>query len=243
MQVVEVLGTRICDIGLAELLDRVSTAAFQRERLTVGYVNAHVMDTAAREPKLAGFLDRADIVYCDGWGPVLAARITGKRLGPRMTGADWILDLCSVAAAEALPMGLVASEPGVADKAARVLEGRYPGLSFSFVFHGFFKKSGSENDRVIREITRWDPRILLVGMGTPLQEQWIMDNREALGDRVVWAVGAMADYVSGKLKRAPEWMLEAKLEWLFRLCQEPGRLSSRYIRGNARLLKRLLFSL
>jgi N-acetylglucosaminyldiphosphoundecaprenol N-acetyl-beta-D-mannosaminyltransferase len=82
--------------------------------------------------------------------------------------------------------------------------------------------------------------ILLVGFGTPVQERWIAHNFQALHVPVVWAVGALVDFVAGKQRRAPEWMLAHDLEWLGRLAAEPRRMWRRYLVGNPLFFYRVI---
>ena len=101
----------------------------------------------------------------------------------------------------------------------------------------------SEGYTKMKPVTGWwsilSP-ILLVGLGTPLQEKWIARNFDELDVPVVWAVGALMDYVAGKMPRAPRWMLDHGLEWLFRFLVEPRRMFRRYIIGNPVFILRVL---
>ncbi|HID07961.1 MAG TPA: glycosyltransferase, partial [Armatimonadetes bacterium] len=206
----------------------------------VMYANVHVLNTAYRDPDLRRILNRAELVYCDGAGVKLGARILGKHLPERMTGADWIHELCQACQETGMTLYLLGGEPGVAAKAAEVLATRYPGLSIVGTHHGHYNHTGPENDVVIAEINALQPDILLVGFGTPLQEKWIDHHFERLDVPVVWAVGALVDFVTGKKPRAPRWMLDHGLEWLYRLWSEPGRLWRRYVVGNPLFLWRVL---
>jgi N-acetylglucosaminyldiphosphoundecaprenol N-acetyl-beta-D-mannosaminyltransferase len=84
------------------------------------------------------------------------------------------------------------------------------------------------------------PDILFVGFGTPEQEHWVLDHWERLDAKIIWPVGALVDYISGRVRRAPEWMQRYSLEWLFRLMLEPRRMFVRYILGNPRFLIRIM---
>jgi len=196
------------------------------------YANVHVLNVAYHNPELRRILNGADLVYCDGAGVKLGAHILGKDLPERMTGADWIYDLCQSCQKTGITLYLLGGEPGVAEEAARVLTTRYPGLNVVGTHHGHYDHDGPENDAVIAEINALHPDILLVGFGTPLQEKWIDRHFERLQVPVVWAVGALVDFVTGKKPRAPRWMLDHGLEWLYRLWMEPGRLWKRYVVGN-----------
>jgi len=232
---IRLLDVRIDRLHLSELLDRVLKAVRKREKTMVLYVNVHSMNIRRDNSVYADILERADIVYCDGVGVLLGARLAGRPLPERMTGADWIWDLCGLAVRENLSLFLLAGEPGAADEAAGILQARYPGLQIAGTLPGY-----DIGPQSIEQINRSRPHILLVGMGTPRQERWISDHRAELNVPVVWAVGALFDFVSGRIPRGPRWMTEHGLEWLCRLAVEPKKLWRRYLIGNPRFFWRLL---
>lgn len=229
---VRILGVHVDNLSLSDLIRQIERFATSGGHYRVMYANVHVLNVAYHDSELRRILNRADLVYCDGAGIKLGARILGQYLPERMTGADWIHDLCQSCQVTGMTLYLLGGEPGVAAEAARVLTTRYPGLRVVGTHHGHYDHGGPENDAVIAEINALHPNILLVGFGTPLQEKWIDRYSERLEVPVVWAVGALVDFVTGKKPRAPQWMLDYGLEWLYRLCTEPRRLWKRYIMGN-----------
>jgi N-acetylglucosaminyldiphosphoundecaprenol N-acetyl-beta-D-mannosaminyltransferase len=237
---VDILGTRVDGVSLAGLLKRVEEFVASGGRHRVLYANVHVLNTACRDPELRRVLNRADLVYCDGAGVKLGAWLLGHRLPERMTGADWIHELCAFCQERGFSLYFLGAEPGVAALAAEKLRAKYPGLIISGTHHGHYEHYGPQDDEVIAEINALRPDILLVGFGTPLQEKWIAHHSARLEAPVVWAVGALVDFVSGKTPRAPRWMLNHGLEWLYRLLTEPRRLFGRYVIGNPLFIGRVL---
>jgi len=232
-----VLGVRIDGVRRWELVERVVQSARRRARMTVLYVNAHCMNLQARDDIYRDLLADADIVYCDGMGVLLAARMTGQTIPERMTGADWIEDLCQAARRHDLSLYLLGAKPEVVLLAAEALRTRYPGLRIVGASDGY-----DVGPDTIAEINQSRPDILLVGMGPPRQEKWIAQHRAELKVPVVWAVGGLFDVVSGCVPRGPRWMTQHGLEWLCRLVVEPRRLWRRYLLGNPRFLWRVLMS-
>jgi len=204
------------------------------------YANVHVLNTAYRDSELRRILNQAHLIYCDGAGVKLGARLLGHHLPERMTGADWVYDLCRSCERTGATLYFLGGEPGVADDAAQVLTARYPALAIVGAHHGHYDHNGPQNDAVIAEINALRPDILFVGFGTPLQEKWLDHYSELLDVPVIWAVGALVDFVAGNKPRAPQWMLDHGLEWLYRLWSEPQRLWKRYIVGNPLFLWRVL---
>lgn len=205
-------------------------------RTTVLYANVHVMNTAYRNLQLRERLRSAGTVYCDGSGVRLGARILGASLPPRLTAADWVDALCAEAARAKIRLFFVGGAEGVAAKAANVLRERHSGLEIVGTHHGFLDERGSR--AVVDAMNRSDAALVLVGMGSPTQEVWIDEWRDAIEAPVVWAVGALLDFVAGVQRRAPRWMTENHLEWLWRLGTDPVRLGRRYVLGNPLFLAR-----
>jgi N-acetylglucosaminyldiphosphoundecaprenol N-acetyl-beta-D-mannosaminyltransferase len=229
---VDVLGVGVDRLDRDGLFDAVAALIAARGRATVAYVNVHVLNVAAHDPELRAFLAAADVCYCDGDGVRLGARILGEALPERMTGADWIWDLAARAEGR-WRIFWVGGEPGVTAEAARRLQERFPRLEIA-TEHGFH----ADDSVVLERIAAFAPDLVLVGMGTPLQERWVARNRAAIAAPVVWVLGATADFVSGKVSRGPAW-LHDRQEWLARLFVDPRRLWRRYLVGNAVFLARV----
>src|SRR4051794_7239800 len=206
----------------------------------VMYVNAHVLNQSLEHPQLRAALNEADLVYCDGYGVRLAAKALEVQIPHRMTGADWIWDLASLCEAAGLSIYLLGSEPGYAAEAAERLRTRYRGLRIAGSHHGYFEVGSPHDDRVLEDINARAPDVLLVGMGTPKQELWVQRNAARADVGVLWTVGALFDYVSGRTPRAPGWLADNGLEWIFRLAIEPQRMWRRYLLGNPVFVSRVI---
>jgi N-acetylglucosaminyldiphosphoundecaprenol N-acetyl-beta-D-mannosaminyltransferase len=232
---IRLLDIRVDRVRLNELLAVVRSTVRQGTRLTVMYVNVHCMNVAGHDREYRALLGNADIVYCDGTGVRLGARIAGLELPARMTGADWIHDLCRLAARERYSLFFLGGPPGVAAEAAALLQQTYPGLRIAGTCPGFRLDS-----QTARTVSESGADIVLVGMGTPRQERWIAANRDSLDVPVVWAVGALFEFVTGRIPRGPMWMTQHGLEWVYRLWAEPGKLWRRYLIGNPLFLARIV---
>jgi len=237
---VDVLGVPITPWTWPELRDRICHWASgpTERRETILYANVHVLNSAVRDPNLTRILRGASTVYCDGSGVRLGAWLLGSSIPTRITGADFIDDLCRALASRGLSLFLLGGSPGVADQARRTLAGRHPDLRFAGTHHGYF--TAEDSMRVVEAVNSSRPDVILVGMGTPRQEAWIDANRQHLRVRVVWAVGALLDFVSEKEQRAPNWMTKWHLEWLGRLLANPSRQWRRYVLGNPLFVVRVI---
>ena len=227
------------DLGRpSELLETLSGWAGERRARRVMYVNAHVVNQSRDNPELLAALRRADLVYCDGYGVRLAARALELPVPHRMTGADWVWELAGLCEQAGRSLYLLGSDPPIARLAAERLREHYPELRVAGWHHGYFDLDSPHNERVIEDIAEKQPDIVLVGMGSPKQELWV----DRYGDRLetlTWTVGALFDYVSGRVPRAPHWLADNGLEWIFRLAIEPNRMWRRYLVGNPAFLARV----
>jgi N-acetylglucosaminyldiphosphoundecaprenol N-acetyl-beta-D-mannosaminyltransferase len=239
---VDVLGVGVDPVGVEELNAEIENLVRRGEHGLVLNVNAHCLNLCYEDPKLRRFLNGARVVFCDGAGVMLGARILGERIPARITYADWIWELADFAAARGFSLYFLGARPGVAQEAARRLKERYPDLKLAGVHHGYFDHGAgsAENEAVVDGINAAAPDILLVAFGMPLQERWLMENWHRLDASVALTGGAVFDYVSGRLRRGPRLLTRSGFEWLARLLLEPGRLWRRYLVGNLLFLSRVL---
>jgi N-acetylglucosaminyldiphosphoundecaprenol N-acetyl-beta-D-mannosaminyltransferase len=239
---IDILGVGVDPLTVEELHVEVGRLVRGGKRGLVLNVNAHCLNLCYEDPKLRDFLNGAEVVFCDGAGVRLAASILSRRIPERITYAEWAWRLAAFAAAQGFSLYFLGGRPGVAREAARRLIESFPDLKIVGVRHGYFDHSAgsAENEAVVAEINAAAPDILLVGLGMPLQERWLMENRERIGAGVVLTGGAVFDYVSGGLRRGPRLLTDNGFEWLARLFGEPRRLWRRYLVGNPLFLLRVL---
>ena len=239
---VDVLGVGVDPITVAGLHTEIARLVRGRSFGLVFNVNAHCLNLCYEDRALRDALNGADVVFCDGAGVMLAARMLGGRIPARITYAAWIWQLAGFAAAEGFSVYFLGARPGVAQEAARRLRERYPDLRIIGTRHGYFDHSAgsAENEAVLEEINAAAPDILLVGLGMPLQEHWLAQNRHRLDAGVALTCGAVFDYASESVLRGPRLLTENGFEWLARLLREPRRLWRRYLFGNPLFLLRVL---
>jgi N-acetylglucosaminyldiphosphoundecaprenol N-acetyl-beta-D-mannosaminyltransferase len=160
---------------------------------------------------------KADLLVPDSIGIVWAGRLRA-----RVPGVDMVDELAKRAAARRYTMFLVGSKDGIANKAATELIRRYPGLKIVGARSGYF--SPEQEKKLVEEIRSVKPDILLVGLGMGKQEKWIVDHLRSLHVPVSLGVGGSFDVIAGETRRAPEWIRNAGLEWLYRFAQQPTRV-------------------
>lgn len=230
------LGLRFRNLTLTEAADLLIDAAANGTRRTVFFVNAHCANVADRDPRYARLLTQADLLFADGSGMALAARLWGRRLRDNVNGTDLFPLLCAAAARTGVPLALFGAAPGVAESCAERMRAAHPGLDIVLTRHGY--PPPEEESRLIADINRSGAGILLVAQGVPLQEHWIERHAGALETPVLMGVGALFDFYAGTVPRAPRILRRLGIEWAFRLLIEPRRLFSRYVLGNPRFILR-----
>jgi N-acetylglucosaminyldiphosphoundecaprenol N-acetyl-beta-D-mannosaminyltransferase len=202
-----------------------------KEFRTVFFINAHCFNVAQKNHSYAKILNQCDLLLNDGIGINIAARCTGIKLKANMNGSDFTPQLLKLAAEKGKRIFLLGSKPGVAEKCRMELEKSNPSIKICGTHHGYFK--AEENENIIHRIRESGADVLLAGMGVPAQEFWIMNNKEALPQiKMAIAAGAVMDFISGNIRRAPSWIRKIKMEWLYRFLMEPKRLFKRYCIGN-----------
>ncbi len=161
------------------------------------------------------------------WGKALGLPVSSEH---RCTYLDWRDDFWAVAAQRGWRVFYLGGAPGVAEEAATRLMKQWPGVHIA-THHGYFDQDPASRDsaQVLAQINVFQPHVLMVGMGMPIQERWITRNYEALATGVVLSVGAAFDYEAGVQTAAPRVLGALGLEWLFRLASQPRRLFRRYL--------------
>ena len=239
---INILGVQVHPLTVDQLHEELAQLIETDSHAEVLHVNVHGMNLSADNPWLRDYLNQAEIVFCDGAGIILGARILGQHIPERITYADWMWQLAEFAAARGYSFYFLGAKPGIAQTAADRMIARFPELKLVGVRDGYFNKDNGhpDNEAVLADINAARPNILIVGMGMPMQERWLLDNWNRIDANIALTGGAVFDYISGDLKRAPAWMTNNGLEWLGRLLIEPRRLWQRYIVGNPVFLARVI---
>lgn len=204
------------------------------EARVLAFVNAHAMNMVADSPPFYQALMSADVVVRDGIGVSLLMQLLNQTPGQNLNGTDLIPRL--LARSNGLPIALFGTQEPWLTNAHQVVREKLAPDSPCITAHGFM---GLQD--YIRLAVRHKPRVIVLGMGMPRQEEVAAALRGALGAPcLIICGGAVIDFLGGKVQRAPRWMRRTGLEWAFRLGREPTRLFDRYVRGNPRFLKRAL---
>ena len=228
----KLLGVEIDAMTMEELHAVIARAVAERRKWIVAHHNMHSIYLANRDPRMRDLYRRARCVHVDGMALIFLGRLLGLdlRREHRVTYVDWVRPLMAFAARQRLRVFYVGSRPGVAARGAALLQQEIPALDIATA-HGYIGTGSDDPDnrRVLAEIERFRPDILMVGMGMPRQEHWILDNLTQIHAHAILTSGACMDYVAGAVPTPPRWMARIGFEWLYRLWSEPSRLWRRYL--------------
>lgn len=240
MKQIKLLGVRITDCTKDELNSYIcQTIRFGRKEPILN-VNINCMNLAWELPWLRQFLNTTPVVFCDGEGVRLGARLLGLHIREKITYSRWIWELADLSESMSFTWYLVGGRQQVIEGAEKRLKSKYPNLQMLGFRSGYFVNS-REIEQTVADINSKKPNILILGMGMPAQEKWLMDNLCRLETNVVLTGGAVFDYISGYSIMTPDFFYKLKLEWFYRLMLEPRRLFMRYVIGNPLFFMRVIF--
>lgn len=183
--------------------------------------NPEIVMEAQTDRELLQILRAADMVIPDGIGVVWASKYTQYPLRERVAGYDLVQKVFSKVKDTEYTAYFFGGAPGVATAAAKRMMKQYPGLKIVGTHNGYF--DAKEEKKIIYEIKKLAPSILLVGLGAPKQEKWIYENMRLIGAKVCIGVGGSFDVMAGTVKRAPGIFQKLGLEWCYRLISQPSR--------------------
>lgn len=222
---------------VSQSADRAADQLLERGRKArVAFVNAHCVNTMEHDPHYRAALMTADHVLPDGLGVDLAARMNGEPLAANLNGTDFVPELLRKAASKGRSVFLFGGMPGVAAAAGERLAQDIPGLRIAGTRDGY--AGAEETEAAIAAINDSGADIVLVAMGVPMQDLWLAQHAPRLDAGLTLGVGALFDFLAGRVARAPDVVRKARLEWAWRLAIEPRRMARRYIVGNAVFMAR-----
>jgi len=235
---VSVLGVPVANLRMAEVIDKLATWLDGEQTRFVAFLNAHCANVARRNGEFLRALSQADLVLADGIGVRIAGVILGQPICENVNGTDLLPRFCTHLVGRRVY--LLGAADGVAADVARRLQTSFPGLVVVGTHHGYF--DAQQGGAIADEISASHAEVLLVAMGVPGQELFIARHLQRLDVRLVLGVGGLFDFIAGRIPRAPLWMRELGLEWVYRLLREPGRMWRRYLVGNGLFVARVLWA-
>lgn len=214
------MGVGFDNLTKTEFIDRAKTMLATREKGYVVTPNAEIVYEAVQDASFRDLLNGAAMVLPDGAGVVLGAKILGTPLKEKVAGIEFGEEICKLLAETGGKLYLLGSKPGIADQAGQKLKTKYPGLTVCGTADGYFKDEAA----VVTKINEAAPDVVFVCLGAPKQEKFIRNHLDEMNATLYLGLGGSLDGYAGVAQRAPRWMINLSLEWLYRLMKEPKRL-------------------
>jgi len=225
------LGVPLDNLSLAQTLEAVDEMVRSGGKGYVVTPNVDHIIQVVKNPFLAQIYENAVLSLADGMPVLWAMRFLRKKFGEKVSGSDLMPGICRLSALRGYRVFLMGGRKGIADRAARGLQNRFPTLTISDTYSPSFEFEHNqiESERMVNRVNASNSHILLMCCGTPKSELWILNNIAKLGINVAFSLGASIDLAAGQLRRAPRFLQYMGLEWFWRLYHEPRRLWRRYL--------------
>ncbi|MBT2153196.1 WecB/TagA/CpsF family glycosyltransferase [Pseudoalteromonas tetraodonis] len=237
MKRIEFLKAPMDIATMQETVTFIESRIEQKQFLQHVVVNVAKIVNMQKDPVLAESVKACEVINIDGMGVVFGARFLGHDVPERVAGVDLFHELLAMSAKRDFPVFLLGATEEVVNKTAEVVKAQNPNLNIAGYHDGYFWQ---DEEAVVTKIRESGAKLLFVAITSPKKENFINKWQDKLGVDFVMGVGGTFDVVAGKVKRAPQWMQKAGLEWLYRVIQEPGRMWKRYLKTNTKFLMLLL---
>ena len=237
------LGVNIDNNSMSESVDLLIRSSQSAVTKQFAFVNADCLNIAATHKTYRDTMNQCDQVFADGSGIRIACQLHHIGLKDNVNGTDMLPLLCEQAAAQGISLFFLGGKEGTAEQAAANLIKQFPTLNIVGCHHGYLSQDNATQEtkqQVIEQINQSGAQLLLVGMGAPMQDQWISAHKAELNVGAAMGVGGLFDFFANNVSRAPIAVRQVGMEWIWRLGQEPKRMWKRYVVGNPVFLARVL---
>lgn len=232
---IHILNTHIDNFSMTESLELIDKHISTQQSLHHVVVNAGKIVAMQDDAQLMQSVNEADLINADGQAVVWASKILGKPLKERVAGIDLMANLVELAHKKEYKIFFLGAKEEVVKKVVQTYTAQYTENIIAGYRNGYF--STEDEKDIANEIAASGAQILFVAISSPTKENFLYTHKETLSKVFfVMGVGGSFDVVAGLVKRAPKWMQNLGLEWLYRLLQEPQRMWKRYLLGNTKFV-------
>ena len=217
---IDVMGIGFDNLTMQEFVNRAEAMLDEGRRGYVVTPNAEIVYEAIHDEAFRSLVNHAALVLPDGAGVILGAKILGNPIREKVPGIEFGEQICALLAKRGGRLYLLGSKPGIAEQAGENLKKKYPGLTVCGTADGYFQDEAA----VVEQINAARPDVVFVCLGAPKQETFMKNHQAELSATLMLGLGGSLDGYAGVVQRAPRWMINLSLEWLYRLVKEPKRL-------------------
>ena len=235
---IKFLNTYIDNLTMNEALNVVDELVTQRTPSYVVTPNLDHIVTIETDSEFAEIYENANLIVADGKPLIWISKILKTPIKEKISGSDFFPKICELAAYKGYSIYILGAAEGVGKKAAENLKNKYPDLNIAGTYSPAFgfEEDNRELQKIREKILKAKPDILAVSLGSPKGEKFIYRHLKEYDVPLSISIGATIDFEAGKIKRAPEWISAIGFEWLFRITQDPKRLTKRYWNDAIRIL-------
>lgn len=236
---IKFMNTCIDNLTMSETLNEIDKLIQKKNCSYVVTPNVDHIVRLEKDEELQKVYKNASLILTDGKPLIWISKWYKTLIKEKISGSDLFPRVCQLAANKNYTMYLLGAAEGVADTAARNLMKKYPGLNIVGTYSPpfGFEKNEQEMNKIKTQIQEVHPDILIVGLGCPKQEKFMYYHCKELGVPISFGLGASIDFEAGNIKRAPKWMSNHGLEWLYRFSKEPKRLFKRYFVDDLKIIQ------
>lgn len=236
---IKFMNTDIDNLTMEETLNEIDKLIQKKNCSYVVTPNVDHIVRLEKDEELQKVYKNASLILTDGKPLIWISKWYKTPIKEKISGSDLFPRVCQLAANKNYTMYLLGAAEGVADTAARNLMKKYPGLNIVGTYSPpfGFEKNEQEMNKIKTQIQDVHPDILIVGLGCPKQEKFMYYHCKELGVPISFGLGASIDFEAGNIKRAPKWMSNHGLEWLYRFSKEPKRLFKRYFVDDLKIIQ------
>lgn len=236
---IKFMNTCIDNLTMSETLNEIDKLIQKKICSYVITPNVDHIVRLEKDEELQKVYKNASLILTDGKPLIWISKWYKTPIKEKISGSDLFPRVCQLAANKNYTMYLLGAAEGVADTAARNLMKKYPGLNIVGTYSPpfGFEKNEQEMNKIKAQIQDVHPDILIVGLGCPKQEKFMYYHCKELGVPISFGLGASIDFEAGNIKRAPKWMSNHGLEWLYRFSKEPKRLFKRYFVDDIKIIQ------
>lgn len=238
MNRISFMNTTVDNLTMQEAISSIEYLVSKGQPSYVVTPNVDHIVQLEKSKELQNAYQNAALVLTDGKPLIWISKLYGTPIKEKVSGSDLFPRLCELSAQKGFTMFLLGAAEGVAAKAAQNLQKRYARLKIAGICSPpySFEKNETEIEHIIHIVQKASPDILVLGLGAPKQELFAYHYYKQLQVPVTLCLGASLDFEAGEVKRAPHWMSDHGLEWIYRLCQDPKRLFQRYIIRDSKII-------
>jgi N-acetylglucosaminyldiphosphoundecaprenol N-acetyl-beta-D-mannosaminyltransferase len=239
---IKFMNTEIDNLTMKETLDEIDKLILKNDKSYVVTPNVDHIVMLETDVELKNIYRDASLILTDGKPLLWISKWYKTPIKEKISGSDLFPLLCEMAAKKGYSMFFLGAAEGVAAKAAENLKKKYNGLKIVGTYsppYGF-EKDEIESEKIIDMVKEAHPDILILGLGSPKQEKFVYHYCKDLGVPISLGLGASLDFEAGNIRRAPKWMSNHGLEWLYRLIKEPKRMFKRYIIDDCKIVKLII---